>query len=45
MTLIYSFFLQKYFIKENKLERLAKLLNICLDEFTPKNHQLNIKNG
>ena len=36
--------LQKYFIKEEKAERLANLLNYCLDEFTSKSSQLNIKN-
>jgi ubiquitin conjugation factor E4 B len=36
--------LQKYFIKEEKAERLAGLLNYCLDEFTSKSSQLKIKN-
>jgi ubiquitin conjugation factor E4 B len=43
MTIICSC-LQKYFIKEEKAERLANLLNYCLDEFTSKSSQLNIKN-
>ena len=43
MTIICSC-LQKYFIKEEKAERLANLLNYCLDEFTAKSSQLNIKN-
>ena len=36
--------LQEYFIKEKLTEKLAPLLNYCLDEFTSKNSQLNIKN-
>ena len=36
--------LQKYFIKEEKAERLADLMNYCLDEFTAKSSQLKIKN-
>ena len=43
MTIICSC-LQKYFIKEEKAERLANLLNYCLDEFTAKSSQLKIKN-
>jgi ubiquitin conjugation factor E4 B len=43
MTIICSC-LQKYFIKEKKAERLATLLNYCLDEFTSKSSQLKIKN-
>ena len=43
MTIICSC-LQKYFIKEKKAERLAILLNYCLDEFTSKSSQLKIKN-
>ena len=43
MTIICSC-LQKYFIKEQKAERLASLLNYCLDEFTSKSSQLKIKN-
>ena len=43
MTIICSC-LQKYFIKEEKAERLANLLNYCLDEFTSKSSQLKIKN-
>jgi ubiquitin conjugation factor E4 B len=36
--------LQKYFIKEEKAERLACLLNYCLQEFTVKSSELIIKN-
>ena len=36
--------LQEYVIKEQKAERLANLLNYCLDEFTSKSSQLKIKN-
>ena len=36
--------LQKIFIKEQKAERLANLLNFCLDEFTSKSSQLKINN-
>ena len=43
MTIICSC-LQKYFIKEQKAERLSALLNYCLDEFTSKSSQLKIKN-
>ena len=43
MTIICSC-LQKYFIKEEKAERLADLMNYCLDEFTAKSSQLKIKN-
>ena len=43
MTLICSC-LQKYFIKEKKAERFATLLNCCLNQFTSKSSQLNIKN-
>ena len=43
MTIICSC-LQKYFIKEEKAERLANLMNYCLDEFTAKSSQLKIKN-
>ena len=43
MTIICSC-LQKYFIKEEKAEKLANLLNYCLDEFTAKSSQLKIKN-
>jgi ubiquitin conjugation factor E4 B len=43
MTIICSC-LQDYFIKEQKAERLANLLNYCLDEFTSKSSQLKIKN-
>ena len=43
MTIICSC-LQEYFIKEKLTEKLALLLNYCLDEFTSKNSKLNIKN-
>ena len=43
MTLICSC-LQKYFIKEKKAERLATLLNYCLNEFISKSSQLKVKN-
>ena len=43
MTIICSC-LQEYFIKQKLTEKLATLLNYCLDEFTSKNSQLNIKN-
>ena len=43
MTIICSC-LQKYFIKEQKAERLASLLNYCLEEFNSKSSQLKIKN-
>ena len=43
MTIICSC-LKEYFIKEKLAEKLANLLNFCLNEFASKNSQLNIKN-